>query len=345
MLRATRALVTLFCWSALCGAGAPGASALDFVLEIRQPTGENLFSRFIYPCLACTPAQHVAVVPPPGFESAPPRLFLPSSSIAIPIAPPPGVLPALDLVPEIPGAEYRLVAKLVDGQILGFNPTFGPLALARVQRDTRFLYEPGEVVHEVTDPDGNRYVLFTFDLVLSLGIDLTQPGALEGLPLPAGWTYSSHVLESDLLLVSNGLARLFVQGAASSFQRIDVIEVGIDVEPKGKKPKPIKLHKSSVKTAILGEEDFDVTTIDVSTLAFGPLEATPDERGSRLEDVDHDGLLDLVSRYRTEETGIQSGDTEACVTGTTLEGVPFEGCDAIETKSKKPKRPKKPRNP
>ena len=47
--------------------------------------------------------------------------------------------------------------------------------------------------------------------------------------------------------------------------------------------------------------------------------------------MNDDGLTVLLSHYRTHETGIAFGDTEACVTGETLDGVPFEGCNSVRT--------------
>jgi hypothetical protein len=108
--------------------------------------------------------------------------------------------------------------------------------------------------------------------------------------------------------------------------------VDIDIKP-GSDPNSINPSLvGDLPVAILGSATFDVLDVDVNTLAFGPSGAWFDHsHGPHLDDVDGDGLLDLVSHYRTHQTGIEFGDTEACITGSTLDGTPFKSCDAIRT--------------
>ena len=112
-----------------------------------------------------------------------------------------------------------------------------------------------------------------------------------------------------------------------------VLELEISIKPDGS-PNTINTQaKGYIPVGIMGSYTFDVYDIDVDTLLFGPSDAAPTHRaGGHIEDVNGDGLLDIVSHYATQETGIAPGATLACVTGETLDGIPFEGCDAIRTR-------------
>ena len=107
-----------------------------------------------------------------------------------------------------------------------------------------------------------------------------------------------------------------------------VIEVQIDIKPASD-PNSINTKSMGlVAVAILGSDTFDVLDVDVSTLTFGSAGASPAHSG-HLEDVNGDGLTDLVTHYVQKQTGLAVGDTQACISGTTTDGTPISGCDSV----------------
>jgi hypothetical protein len=108
--------------------------------------------------------------------------------------------------------------------------------------------------------------------------------------------------------------------------------VDIDIKP-GSNPNSINPDDGGVvPVALLGSDAFDVSEVDVATLKFGPDDAAPDHtHGPHVEDVNADGLPDLLVHFDTGESGIVFGTLVACVNGEMLDGKPFSGCDAVRT--------------
>ena len=106
------------------------------------------------------------------------------------------------------------------------------------------------------------------------------------------------------------------------------LNVNIDIKP-GSFPNSINLKsKGNVPVAILSSPTFDATTVDRGTVVFAGAPAL--SIGGSPEDVNGDGLLDLVLHFSTQSLNLKSGDTEACLTGKTLSGQEFEGCDSVK---------------
>ena len=113
-----------------------------------------------------------------------------------------------------------------------------------------------------------------------------------------------------------------------------VVEVAIDIKP-GSYPNAINLGSHGlIPVAILSSDEFDATTVDPESVELGGAGVSVRGKSNKLmahqEDVDADGLADLVVQVATEN--LDPGafqDGYAILTGKTYDDVPIEGVDEI----------------
>jgi len=112
---------------------------------------------------------------------------------------------------------------------------------------------------------------------------------------------------------------------------LDSFEIYINIIPNSN-PNSINPRSIGViPVAILTTEDFDSTAVDPSTVLFGKTGSEASPFHYAFEDVDEDGDIDMILHFRTQETGLVCGDTEAILTGETLDGQAIDGSDSIKT--------------
>jgi len=140
-------------------------------------------------------------------------------------------------------------------------------------------------------------------------------------PLYPGY-YNLRLEEKEKLLLSN-----IVEWLATCIK----VSVIVDIKP-GSDTNSINLKsKGKIPVAILSTKDFDAPNqIDLESLTFG---RTCDEQSLAFchgsEDVNGDGLKDLVCHFYTRQTGFQCGNTEGILKGKTTDGTSIEGRDSV----------------
>lgn len=119
---------------------------------------------------------------------------------------------------------------------------------------------------------------------------------------------------------------IFNAGAAG---KCKFIEAQIDIKPDSDQNSVNLRSRGVIPVAILTTDDFDATTVDPLSIQFGPDGATEAHGNGHIEDADGDGDLDFILHFKTQETGVQCGDTQASLTGETFGGQMIEGTDSI----------------
>jgi hypothetical protein len=129
--------------------------------------------------------------------------------------------------------------------------------------------------------------------------------------------------------VNNETITLVVSGSGNGPE-----EIQIDIKP-GSYPNSINLGSNGVvPVAILSSDTFDANTVDPDTVELAGADVAVRGKGNKLlaheEDVNDDGLMDLVCQVETENLDpeqLQEG--YAILTGSTYDGQAIEGSDEI----------------
>ena len=110
------------------------------------------------------------------------------------------------------------------------------------------------------------------------------------------------------------------------------IPVKIDIKP-GSFPNSINLgNGGTVPVAIFSTATFDATKVDPLTVTLAGASVQLKGKGTPMaafEDVDGDGLKDIVVHVSTDALELSESDTEAILQGKTLDGTPIRGTDSI----------------
>ena len=118
------------------------------------------------------------------------------------------------------------------------------------------------------------------------------------------------------------------QGAASFTLIPANIPVTIDILKEKINPG----SNEEIKVAILSTASFNASAlVNPSSVRFGPSGATEKPPYNKTDDVNSDGLLDLVISFKMGDTGIKCGDTSATLTGKTYAGQNITGSDTFTT--------------
>ena len=121
-------------------------------------------------------------------------------------------------------------------------------------------------------------------------------------------------------------------GNLEVFLAIIVQNVAIDIKP-GSFPNSINLGSGgNVPVAIFSTPEFDATTMDPTSVTLASAPVKLKGKGTPIfsfEDVNVDGLLDLVVHVQTDALQLSDTDTEAVVEGQTSDGTTIRGVDTI----------------
>ncbi len=141
------------------------------------------------------------------------------------------------------------------------------------------------------------------------------PGTVEGSHIyfiPGAYTVTVSVTDDE-------------NGIGDDIFFVDVLPLPIDITIRGViNPK----SSGSIQVISFGKTDYDVSSVVIDSVVLGPHGAHVYQ--SATDDVNGDGILDLILHFRTKEVGLKTNDAELIFAGRNLEGICFKGIAPIK---------------
>lgn len=199
---------------------------------------------------------------------------------------------------------------------------------------------PEQVKARVIDSGGPDFLVSNepesiFPLEMTLGGNMKVTLPIQAAAAVEESASNTFVIENDpsspqpILVEKEGVVLSYRPGESG-------LPVAIDIKP-GSTENSINLGSNGVvAVAILSTPAFDARIVDPVTVTLANSGVRLKGKGTPMaseEDVNSDGLLDLVVQVETEALEMASSDTKATVAGNTLDGVPILGRDTVRVVS------------
>lgn len=212
-----------------------------------------------------------------------------------------------------------------DGQITGFVDSH---LIHQDSDGSEFMHGQGSITfgNEIIGVIISDAGLDSSDRILGLG-DVTYPGSLtyRGLESNDSYVIDGNTIEVDLYS-SSWLDQIRVLTKPG-------IAVDIDIKPGSETNSINNNGKGVIPVAIIGSEAFDVSQIDPSTVELEGMGIKMTGKTNKLlahiEDVNSDGIDDLMIQIQDVRDTFTADDTDATLTGNLFDGTPIEGVDFI----------------
>jgi hypothetical protein len=136
------------------------------------------------------------------------------------------------------------------------------------------------------------------------------------------------IMKSRVMTASVSLA-VFLAALLAGSVVAQAADVKIDVRPGDSRNVVNPNSHGMIPVALLGAADFDVQGVAVTSLSLsaqGSSTSAQPKGPGRIQDVNGDGIKDVVLLFSVQSTGVKAGDTQLC-----LAGPGFQACDAIVT--------------